>query len=386
MLNLTKKELITIVVITLIFKVVFFIFAYFSFHPDSISSFMHENNFSYPKNETQNYLTALKNWDGQHYTYLAQFWYSPNQANNAFFPLYPAVVKILNYLLQNIIISGLIISNIFSLIGIIYFFKITKKLFSSSIAYLSTIFLLIFPTSFYFNLPYSESIFLALTTISIYFALEKKYVLSAFFAFFLPLTRLVGVLIIVPLILIYLQNEKIFFNQLIKKFSQNKKILVLLSPILGILAYFLITYYYLHNPFAGFDAQKNFICSRSFFDLLEIKKMILSFGNTHLSQIFNYNNGLMDQVAIILFIIMLFVSKKIILSWMWYYMLLFGIVPLLSGSTMSYTRFLIVIFPIYIIFAKLFYRKIYLIVPFIVTNIIIWFILIYRFINFRWVA
>ena len=117
------------------------------------------------------WLSSLANFDGLHYIFIARDGYA--QYEQAFFPLYPLLIKFLTPLFfNNQLLTGLIISNVSFFLGLILFYKYLKLISSDlptvalakagSIRFnpiLSILFLLAFPTSFFFGAVYTEGLF-----------------------------------------------------------------------------------------------------------------------------------------------------------------------------------------------------------------------------------
>lgn len=140
-------------------------------------------------------ILPFSNFDGEHYISIAGRGYGFGE--HAFFPLYPMLIsflgKIFGSTLLSFNIAGILISLISFFLGLIGFFKLVKIDYSQKIVQLSLIFLLLFPTSFYFASVYTESLFFALAVWSIYFAREKKWLYAAILGIFSyrnPLCRL----------------------------------------------------------------------------------------------------------------------------------------------------------------------------------------------------
>ncbi len=157
----------------------------------------------------KNPLSFTSNWDGPNYLSIARFSYNdPGQTN--FFPLYPILIHLLNYLIPSLLISALIITWI-SLIGAVYFFiKIIKYLFKEKYAintlpYL--IFFILFPTAVFLLGTYTESLMAFLSLAAIYYALTKRYDLVAIFAVLVAITNLDGLLVLLLLAVIMLEQR-----------------------------------------------------------------------------------------------------------------------------------------------------------------------------------
>src|SRR3990172_6131345 len=71
------------------------------------------------------FLTTFANFDGAHYLLIAKNGYS--QYQQAFFPLYPLLIRWLSpFFLNNHLLTALIISNISFLLGLYFFSKYLK--------------------------------------------------------------------------------------------------------------------------------------------------------------------------------------------------------------------------------------------------------------------
>src|SRR3990167_3556652 len=105
------------------------------------------------------WLWSFGNFDGVHYLRIAQDGYA-YQSSQAFFPFYPILIKLVSYLtFGNFLIAALLISNLAFLAGLLIFYKLVKKNYGQKTAFWSCLFLLAFPTSFYFGAVYTEGIF-----------------------------------------------------------------------------------------------------------------------------------------------------------------------------------------------------------------------------------
>lgn len=124
-------------------------------------------------------------------------------SNWAFFPLYPLLIHVLAFPFglstRNATIAALFISNISAIIGTIFFFKLAKKEFSSLVAQRSTLYLLLFPMSFYYSAVYTEGLFISLSIASFYFVRQHRWWLAGLLGACAALTRSPGALLIIPM-------------------------------------------------------------------------------------------------------------------------------------------------------------------------------------------
>ncbi|MDP2632391.1 MAG: mannosyltransferase family protein, partial [Candidatus Curtissbacteria bacterium] len=154
------------------------------------------------------FLWAFGNFDGVHYLGIANWAYS-DQYTQAFFPLYPVLIRIVSHLtFGNFLISALLISNLAFLAGLIIFKKLVTNFFDTKIALWSCVFLVTFPTSFYFGSVYTESIFFLLIISSFYLLSKNRVVEASIIGAAASATRLAG-LFLAPSILFSTLKQKI---------------------------------------------------------------------------------------------------------------------------------------------------------------------------------
>ena len=195
-------------------------------------------------------ISACANFDGIHYLLIAKQGYS--QWEQAFFPLYPLLIRTLTFIIPNYLISSLIISNASLVTGLIFFRKLLEKWKMETL--FPIIFLISFPTAFFFGVVYTESLFFMLFVLSLYFLHKKKYWLAGICAALSSATRLIGIFLIIPF----------FFSLFMEKKTQIKRYaLFLLSPLLGLFSYMLYLRFTTGDPLFFFNSQPIFGAHRS---------------------------------------------------------------------------------------------------------------------------
>ncbi|MEK7494973.1 MAG: hypothetical protein AAB569_01760 [Patescibacteria group bacterium] len=219
------------------------------------------------------WISALANFDGLHYISIARNGYA--QYEQAFFPLYSILIKFLTPLFfNNQLLTGLLISNVSFLIGLFIFSKYLKLMSSNNQQFnnLTIVFILLFPTSFFFGAVYTEGLFFLLLISTLYFLKKENYLAVIVFAFLTSLTRLVGVFLIVPIVFHLIQRivpPKVGDNnqtmkQLNNGFILNTKYLILaLSPLLGLGLYCLYLFKTTGDPLFFLTSQPIFGANRS---------------------------------------------------------------------------------------------------------------------------
>ncbi len=131
-------------------------------------------------------------------------------SNWAFFPLYPMLIYIFGHLFGGSVdaysLAGLFISNVAGLIAVIYLYVMVRREFGSQVASRTIIFLALFPTSFYLSAVYSESLFLACAIACIYYTRIHRWWLAGFCGGLAALTRVQGVVLLIPVLWEYWQE------------------------------------------------------------------------------------------------------------------------------------------------------------------------------------
>jgi len=139
------------------------------------------------------------NFDGVHYLTIARRGYQIFQ--QAFFPFYPYLIRYLNTFIKDYLISGLLISHFSLFISLFLLYRLVRLDFGGRIAKRSLIYLLLFPTSFFFGSLYAESLFSALVLGSFYAARKKQWGIAGILGAFASATRFVGVFLFPALLI-----------------------------------------------------------------------------------------------------------------------------------------------------------------------------------------
>jgi hypothetical protein len=147
-------------------------------------------------------LAVWGRWDAEHYIKIATDGYSGTEM--AFFPLYPLLIRAIGTLTGNHLIAGLLISNVASFFGLLFFYKLVEHQFDRAVAHRATFYISIFPTAVFFSAVYSESLFFCLTVSSFYYIRERKWISAGVLGYFASLTRVEGVLLAVPFLIEWL--------------------------------------------------------------------------------------------------------------------------------------------------------------------------------------
>lgn len=152
-------------------------------------------------------LFPFANFDGIHYLQIAGQGYSDQYR---FLPLYPSLIALPQNLFQlttfsaGSVIIALLICTMATLVGSVFFYKLLRLDYSAKESERSVWFLLAFPTAFFLSCVYTEALFFLLSILALYLARTGKWGWAVVCAMLLSVTRLTGVLIALPLAMEYL--------------------------------------------------------------------------------------------------------------------------------------------------------------------------------------
>ncbi len=295
-----------------------------------------------------NYFPVWNRWDGPHYIDIARNGYQTSGESAlfiVFYPLYPFLVKLTALLVSDFTIAIILVSLFFAFVAAIFLFELTLLDFNKHTAILSVWFLNIFPLSYFLQASYTESLFLALSLATIYFFRARKFKFSLLFGILSSLTRINGLLL--PPIL-FLEG----------KFNKKELLPILFTP-LGFMIYLGINYYYFHEPFYFFKPLLNNWYKRSEWPWVGIMNAIHSVPATSNSNFYIFFS---EVVAIFFLLAMtIYVFFKVKYSY-GVYMLLNFLLITSTSFILSAPRYSLILFPMYIAFAKINHQKILILI------------------------
>ncbi|MBW4520418.1 MAG: hypothetical protein KME16_12055 [Scytolyngbya sp. HA4215-MV1] len=279
------------------------------------------------------YIDIAKNGYSSHTNLLGQ-------GNYAFFPLYPMLIKFLGAATGNkYYLAGLLISNFSLIFACIFLYKLVNQTSNQRIALNTIKYLFLSPTAFILSGVFTESLYLFLTVVIFYFTYKRNWILVGVVGFFVALTRNLGVLLIIPLLFEYL--KEIHFD--VKKIRLDIIFLFLIP--LGLILYSFYNYH-LTGDFLAFKTVQT-AWGRSFSNPFHVVVHGL-YKAFYQSNIRNYLDA---SIALISLAILCIFYKKIGFSY-WLFGMYSILIPL-STELESMPRYILPIFPIYIILAKL---------------------------------
>lgn len=150
---------------------------------------------------------ALTQKDAQWFLHIAASGYDSSQAP-AFFPLFPLLVGGLGRVLGSYLVAGTLLSLVAGAVGAVLVAHVARVALGERLARDSVLYLALYPVSFVFTSVYSEGLFLALSAGAFAAALRRRSLLAGVLAAFAVATRLVGLALVVPLVLLLWPRDR----------------------------------------------------------------------------------------------------------------------------------------------------------------------------------
>ncbi|HUS69424.1 MAG TPA: mannosyltransferase family protein [Anaerolineae bacterium] len=158
-------------------------------------------------------LEVWQRWDVVHYQRIAAQGYTDDESS-VFPPLLPALMRLLGQLLGgNYLLAGMVISNLAFALVLLVLYELARLDYGELVARKATLYLAIFPTAFFLLLPYSESLFLLLVLLAFYAGRHRHWVAASLAAAMASMTKLQGVVLILPLAYEYFEHIRFDFRR-----------------------------------------------------------------------------------------------------------------------------------------------------------------------------
>ncbi len=237
----SQKETATVFGVSLLFRLtVFFISAFAVF-------IMSNREFSF-----DGLIESYMQWDANNYYRIAKGGYSYYVENGAyttlaFFPLYPFMVGLLNVFFNNLTVSGLVISALLYSGACTYLYKLMSFDYNKRTSVRAIVFISVFPHSFFFGTMMNESLLFFTAAACLYYIRRHAWVKVGVFGALAAMSRMAGILLIIPAAVEWLENYRIikllrkkYFGRVWKLFY--KKAIWIFLMFLGAFVYLLCNY------------------------------------------------------------------------------------------------------------------------------------------------
>ena len=284
------------------------------------------------------YDAVFAGFDGIHYLRLARGWYNGTGVQ-AFFPLFPAVVRGLGQFHLEPEVTSLIIDAVGLFAGLFGLYLLWGKK-----AWFPILATLVFPTSFFFASVYTESLFFGLTVLFFLSLRRQHYLFAAIFAGLASATRLTGCLLGLSLAIELLRTRRLHSS---RSSLLASSILLFISES-GLLGYMGYLFYKFHDPLMFFHVQSMFGAERSSGALIFLPQVLFRYAKMILTV--DPHTWLYARIwaELLLFLGAGFLWLK---KWRSFslststYLLGSLLLPTLTGTLSSMPRYLLVIIP-----------------------------------------
>ncbi|MBI4137411.1 hypothetical protein HY469_05105 [Candidatus Roizmanbacteria bacterium] len=273
------------------------------------------------------------NFDGLHYLGIAQRGYV--QYEQAFFPLYSVFIRFIARLFHHdFVLAGMLISHVAFIASLILLWRMIPFISGiakdkiQSVQKWTILFILAFPTSYYFASVYTESLFLFLIVFSFYFLHGKQYGMYALGAALASGVRIVGAFLLVPI---------------------------------GLISYMTYLWKQYGDPLLFLHVQPAFGANRSGDELIILPEVYYRYGSIFFRALMGWDPvSYAHGIALLEFItfngalFLLWVAWRKGYPKMWIYFSVASIIlPTLTGTLSSMPRYVLVAFPLFIILAQM---------------------------------
>ncbi|WP_376795233.1 mannosyltransferase family protein [Thermogemmatispora sp.] len=157
-------------------------------------------------------INSWNHWDSSHFITIAMHGYS-NWWRTAFFPLYPLLIRLTNYLADNPVLAGLVISNLAGFGALVMLHRLIAEDFDEELAGRTVLYYATFPMAFFLAAAYSESLFMLLALLCFYAIRQGYWWQAALWGGLASLTRVTALPLLVPFVYEYLRQHQFRLGQ-----------------------------------------------------------------------------------------------------------------------------------------------------------------------------
>ena len=196
------------------------------------------------------WLTIWNQWDGPHYIDIARDGYVTSDVSSkdqwcwiVFYPLYPWTIRLISVIVRDYVLAAHVISLVGTIASALLLQRLAELDFEKNLARSAVIFMLIFPTAYFFNAVYTESLFIPIMLGSFLAARKGRWALAGGLGALASMSRVNGMLLI-PALAAEAYTQ---YRESGRKIQ--KEWLWILVVAAGLLTYLAVNYYVWGDPF-----------------------------------------------------------------------------------------------------------------------------------------
>jgi hypothetical protein len=292
------------------------------------------------------WLNVWNRWDAVHYQSIAQNGYQAAGDDRfllVFFPLYPMLVRVVAFAAENYVVSAFIVSGVASVAAGWLLWRLAMLDETEVTAGRTVWFLFIFPTSYFLHIGYTESLFLALVLGSVLSARSGQWGLAGFLSLLAALCRING-LILFPVLCV----EALSDYRAIKRWRWEW--LWTAGPLVGFACYLGLNYQISGHAFTFMTYQHEHwhrsLAAPWTGMLTAFRAMSGDPANAHMV-------GFEESFFCVLGLVATLVCARLLRLSYTIWMALNWLLFTCTTFTLSVPRYTLILFPVYILFARL---------------------------------
>ncbi len=282
-------------------------------------------------------------WDAIAFLRIAAHGFNTDVGDIGHFPVYPIMLRIVGFVAQDLAVAAFIIGFVSAVASGFFLQEIMRNMrFTEGENDRALLFMSFFPTAFFLALPYSDTVFMTFVLGTFYFMSEKKWAPMSIMAILAGACRIQGIALF-PAILAQLWQLNLL---------RTKKMIWALVVPSGTGLYLFNNWVNRGDPFFFLGLQQDKFYHHIIFPFQELLTNIKMF---FVGEPSSYKTLYLDMpmFAYLVPMILLFLGRKIlplpqqIFSWSVVFMLS------MASFGVSMPRYVLVIFPMYIVLARL---------------------------------
>lgn len=202
-----------------------------------------------------NWLTLWDRWDAPHYLDIARMGYVKEGVESrwiVFYPLYPWLVRACSLVLRDELVSAFFVSTLASVAAGVLLYRLARLDGDEWVARASVFFMFVFPTSYFLHIGYTESLFLALALGTFLAARVRRWPLAGVLGALACMTRANGLALIPALAFEVWEAYRASGRRM------SARWLWALLPLAGFGVYLAINYTVKGHPFAFIKMQDDY--------------------------------------------------------------------------------------------------------------------------------
>lgn len=304
-----------------------------------------------------------------------------NNLTWAFFPGWPALMRAVMPLAGDPFTAGFIAANLLSLAAAVILFLYMRSSHDETISLAAVLFLCASPFSLFFHAPFTESLFLFLAACLFLATGKRAWVAVGFCIALLSVIRPNGIFLAVVPVVFYI-------NDMIRRrsFSWRKasRILWLGLALLPYFGWFWYNYAKTGDPFFFYTMQQRWFAGESMAgNLFHNLGALFRFSEL---QWHSFHSSRIDALVMAVSIVILAAGARRLKGMETAYAAAILVIPLISKDLMSYSRYAVAAWPLFLIIATWSVNRKWPAATILILSVIGQLLLTVRLVNWEWVG